>query len=240
MIHSSSFPPKPMDVLQGTSRYPQPLSAGAATQTSLHQRGLTEPSFLKRSEPGGSVPSITISIPKPSFVPSLASASADKTSAINHITVQARQNSPMAKPSSSDRSTGTSSWKPTFEPPPAPSAKRRRRSSPGPVIVIKDEPEDEDEVRFVQSSVGSSLPDSSTGAQSKPRQQQKVSAPVPAPGSESKEQRPQPAVQPESEKERSRRKILMRTGALSVRTGGSCSVATSAPKFFIWPATFPL
>uniref|UniRef100_A0A3Q3LH69 RING-type E3 ubiquitin transferase n=1 Tax=Mastacembelus armatus TaxID=205130 RepID=A0A3Q3LH69_9TELE len=47
----------------------------------------------------------------------------------------------------------------------SPSAKRRRRSSPGPIIVIKDEPEDEDEVRFVQSSVGSSLPDSSTGTQ---------------------------------------------------------------------------
>uniref|UniRef100_A0A8C4FB94 RING-type E3 ubiquitin transferase n=1 Tax=Dicentrarchus labrax TaxID=13489 RepID=A0A8C4FB94_DICLA len=148
LIHSSSFPPKPMDVLQGPSRYPQPLSAGAATQTSIHQRGLTESSFLKRSEAGGSVPSITISIPKPSFAPSLASATADKTSA-------------------------TTSWKPTFEAPSAPSAKRRRRSSPGPVIVIKDEPEDEDEVRFVQSSVGSSLPDSSTGAQSKPRQQLK-------------------------------------------------------------------
>uniref|UniRef100_A0A8D0DDH4 RING-type E3 ubiquitin transferase n=1 Tax=Sander lucioperca TaxID=283035 RepID=A0A8D0DDH4_SANLU len=63
--------------------------------------------------------------------------------------------------------------KQTSEPPSAPSVKRRRRSSPGPVIVIKDEPEDEDEVRFVQSSVGSSLPDSSTGAQSKPRQQLK-------------------------------------------------------------------
>ncbi|XP_045899058.1 transcription intermediary factor 1-alpha isoform X1 [Micropterus dolomieu] len=232
LIHSSSFPPKPMDVLQGTSRYPQPLSAGAATQTSLHQRGLTEPSFLKRSEPGGSVPSITISIPKPSFVPSLASASADKTSAINHITVQARQNSPMAKPSSSDRSTGTSSWKPTFEPPPAPSAKRRRRSSPGPVIVIKDEPEDEDEVRFVQSSVGSSLPDSSTGAQSKPRQQQKVSAPVPAPGSESKEQRPQPAVQPESEKRAEPEEDPNEDWCAVCQNGGELLCCDKCPKVF--------
>ncbi|XP_067438596.1 transcription intermediary factor 1-alpha-like [Thunnus thynnus] len=157
LILSSSFPPKPMDVLQGTSRYPQPLSTGAATQTSLHQqRGLTESSnpFLKRSEASGSVPSITISIPKPSFAPSLASAAADKTSTLNHITVQGRQNSPMAKPSSSDRSTGTTSWKQTSEPPSAPSAKRRRRSSPGPVIVIKDEPEDEDEVRFVRELLG--------------------------------------------------------------------------------------
>uniref|UniRef100_A0A672Z4H3 RING-type E3 ubiquitin transferase n=1 Tax=Sphaeramia orbicularis TaxID=375764 RepID=A0A672Z4H3_9TELE len=87
--------------------------------------------------------------------------------------VQGRQNSPMTKPSSTDRSTGMTPWKQTSDPPSAPSAKRRRRLSPGPVIVIKDEPEDEDEVRFVQSSIGSSLPDSSTGAQSKPRQQQK-------------------------------------------------------------------
>uniref|UniRef100_A0A8C6KHC7 RING-type E3 ubiquitin transferase n=1 Tax=Nothobranchius furzeri TaxID=105023 RepID=A0A8C6KHC7_NOTFU len=64
-------------------------------------------------------------------------------------------------------------WKQMSEPPSAPASKRRRRSSPGPIIIIKDEPEDDDEVHFVQSSVGSSLPDSSTGAQSKPRQQQK-------------------------------------------------------------------
>uniref|UniRef100_A0A8C5HXZ1 RING-type E3 ubiquitin transferase n=1 Tax=Gouania willdenowi TaxID=441366 RepID=A0A8C5HXZ1_GOUWI len=63
--------------------------------------------------------------------------------------------------------------KPSSDPPSAPTSKRRRRLSPGPIIVIKDEPEDEDEVRFVQSTVGSNLPDSSTGAQSKPRQQQK-------------------------------------------------------------------
>ncbi|KAM8910003.1 transcription intermediary factor 1-alpha isoform 2-T2 [Spinachia spinachia] len=199
LIHSSSFPPKPMEVLQGTSRYPQPLSAGAAAQMSLQQRGLTEPnSFLKRSEAGGSVPSITISIPKPSFAPSLASAAMDKT-------IQARQNSPMAKPSSSDRGTGTTSWRQSSEPS---SAKRRRRSSPGPVIVIKDEPEDEDDVRFVQSSVGSSLPDSSTSAQSKPRQQPKAPPAATAPASESRaqssaavqEERGQPAPQPESEK----------------------------------------
>uniref|UniRef100_G3Q5C2 RING-type E3 ubiquitin transferase n=1 Tax=Gasterosteus aculeatus aculeatus TaxID=481459 RepID=G3Q5C2_GASAC len=108
LIHSSSFPSKPMEVLQGTSRYPQPLSAGAAAQMSLQVGRRTERSS---------------------------------------------------------------------EPPSASSAKRRRRSSPGPVIVIKDEPEDEDDVRFVQSSVGSSLPDSSTGAQAKPRQQPKTPAP---------------------------------------------------------------
>ncbi|XP_035535759.1 LOW QUALITY PROTEIN: transcription intermediary factor 1-alpha-like [Morone saxatilis] len=235
LIHSSSFPPKPMDVLQGPSRYPQPLSAGAATQTSIHQRGLAESSFLKRSEASGSVPSITISIPKPSFAPSLASATADKTSALNHIAVQARQNSPIAKPTSSDRSTGTTSWKPTFEAPSAPSAKRRRRSSPGPVIVIKDEPEDEDEVRFVQSSVGSSLPDSSTGAQSKPRQQLKVSAPVPVPGSESKagkEQRPQSAGQPQSEKRAEPEDDPNEDWCAVCQNGGELLCCDKCPKVF--------
>uniref|UniRef100_A0A8C6V1Y8 RING-type E3 ubiquitin transferase n=1 Tax=Neogobius melanostomus TaxID=47308 RepID=A0A8C6V1Y8_9GOBI len=71
---------------------------------------------------------------------------------------QGRNNSPMIKPLSTDKQTGTVLWKPVSEPSPA--AKRRRRLSPGPIIVIKDEPEDEDEVSFVQSSVGSSLPDS--------------------------------------------------------------------------------
>uniref|UniRef100_A0A8C2XR18 RING-type E3 ubiquitin transferase n=1 Tax=Cyclopterus lumpus TaxID=8103 RepID=A0A8C2XR18_CYCLU len=74
----------------------------------------------------------------------------------------------------SPTSSMTTSWRQSSEPPSAPQAKRRRRSSPGPVIVIKDEPEDEDDVRFVQSSVGSSLPDSSTGGQSKPRPQLKA------------------------------------------------------------------
>ncbi|XP_076578928.1 transcription intermediary factor 1-alpha isoform X1 [Chaetodon auriga] len=235
LIHSSSFPPKPIDASQGTSRYPQPLSTGAATQTSLHQRGFTESSFLKRSETGGSVPSITISIPKPSFAPSVASATADKTSAINHITVQARQNSPIAKPSSSDRSTGTTTWKPSFEAPSAPSAKRRRRSSPGPVIVIKDEPEDEDEVRFVQSSGGSSLPDSSTGAQSKPRQQLKAPAPAPAPGSESKagnEQQPQSAAQPESEKRAEPEEDPNEDWCAVCQNGGELLCCDKCPKVF--------
>lgn len=235
LIHSSSFPPKPMDVLQGTSRYPQSLSAGAATQASLHQRSLTESSFLKRSEAGASVPSITISIPKPSFAPSAASATADKTSTLNHIAVQARQNSPLAKPSSSDRSTGTISWKPTFEPPSAPSAKRRRRSSPGPIIVIKDEPEDEDEVHFVQSSVGSSLPDSSTGAQSKPRQQLKAPVPAPVPGSDSKagkEQRAQSAGQPESEKRAEPEEDPNEDWCAVCQNGGELLCCDKCPKVF--------
>ncbi|XP_042366996.1 transcription intermediary factor 1-alpha isoform X3 [Plectropomus leopardus] len=229
LIQTSNFPPKPMDLLQGTSRYPQPLSAGAAAQTSLHQRGLTESSYLKRSEAGASVPSITISIPKPTFAPSLASATTDKTSTVNHIAVQARQNSPMAKPSSSDRSTGTASWRQNSEPPSAPSAKRRRRSSPGPVIVIKDEPEDEDEVRFVQSS----LPDSSTGAHSKPRQQQKVSVPVPVPGPESgKEQCPQPAAQPESEKRAEPEEDPNEDWCAVCQNGGELLCCDKCPKVF--------
>ncbi|XP_029350803.1 transcription intermediary factor 1-alpha isoform X2 [Echeneis naucrates] len=235
LIHSSTFPPKSMDMLQGTSRYPQPLSAGAATQASLHQRGLPESSFLKRSEASGSVPSITISIPKPSYASSVASATTEKTSTLNHITVQGRQNSPMAKPSSTDRGTGTSSWKQTSEPPPGPSAKRRRRSSPGPIIIIKDEPEDEDEVRFVQSTVGSSLPDSSTGAQSKPRPPQKVSISVPVPGSEAttgKEQRPQPAAQPETEKRMEPEEDPNEDWCAVCQNGGELLCCDKCPKVF--------
>nr|XP_019947956.1 PREDICTED: transcription intermediary factor 1-alpha-like isoform X2 [Paralichthys olivaceus] len=235
LINSSSFPPKPGDVLQGTSRYTQPLSAGAATQISLHQRSMPEPSFLKRSEASATVPSISISIPKPSYAPSLASASADKTSTLNHMTVQGRQNSPMAKPSSSDRGTGTSSWKQSSEPPSAPSAKRRRRTSPGPIIIIKDEPEDEDEVHFVQSSVGSSLPDSSTGAQSKPRLQQKVSVPNLVPGSESnagKEQCPQPVAQPESVKRAEPEEDPNEDWCAVCQNGGELLCCDKCPKVF--------
>ncbi|XP_068442318.1 transcription intermediary factor 1-alpha isoform X2 [Clinocottus analis] len=243
LIHSSSFPPKPIDVLQGASRYPQPMSAAAASQLSLQQRGLAEPSFLKRSEAGGSVPSITISIPKPSFAPSLASATTDKTSAYNHTAVQARQNSPMmAKPSSSDRGTGTTSWRQSSEPPSAPPSKRRRRSSPGPIIVIKDEPEDEDDVRFVQSSVGSSLPDSSTGGQPKPRPQLKVlvAVPLPVPGLESAaesssavdEQRPQPAAQPESEKRAEPEEDPNEDWCAVCQNGGELLCCDKCPKVF--------
>ncbi|XP_029317686.1 transcription intermediary factor 1-alpha isoform X2 [Cottoperca gobio] len=227
LIHGSSFPPKPMDVMQGTSRYPQPLPTGAAAHMSLHQRGLTESTYLKRNDAGASAPSITISIPKPSFAQSQASATSEKISTFNHIAVQARQNSPMAKPSSSDRSTGTTSWRQTSEPPSAPSAKRRRRSSPGPVIVIKDEPEDEDEVRFVQSS----LPDSSTGGQSIPLQQLKVSVPVPVPES-GKEQHPQPAAQPESEKRAEPDEDPNEDWCAVCQNGGELLCCDKCPKVF--------
>uniref|UniRef100_A0A665WL85 RING-type E3 ubiquitin transferase n=1 Tax=Echeneis naucrates TaxID=173247 RepID=A0A665WL85_ECHNA len=138
LIHSSTFPPKSMDMLQGTSRYPQPLSAGAATQASLHQVLLSEFCLHKCDV---SSPFLLVSFSRGVY--------------------QSPPSSRGVKPQ-------------TSEPPPGPSAKRRRRSSPGPIIIIKDEPEDEDEVRFVQSTVGSSLPDSSTGAQSKPRPPQKT------------------------------------------------------------------
>lgn len=160
MLNSNSFPAP-----QSISRYPQPLHAGGMTQASLQQRQ-AESNFLKRSEPGASLPSVTISVPKPSVSTAQASATA------NGNTVQGRHNPPMIKPLSSDKQTGTVLWKPAPESSPA--VKRRRRLSPGPIIVIKDEPEDEDEVSFVQSSGGSSLPDSSTAAKSKPRPQQKT------------------------------------------------------------------
>lgn len=232
LIHTSSFPPKPTDGSQGASRFPQPLTSGATTQMSLHQRCLPESSFLKRSEPGGSVPSITVSVPKPNFPPILASATADKTTMLNHMAGRGRQNSPMAKPSSSDRSMGTTSWKQTAEPPSAPASKRRRRTSPGPVIVIKDEPEDDDEVRFVQSSVGSSLPDSSTGAQSKPRQQQKGSPPAPPPGSDSKDRRPQPQSQPESEKRAEPEEDPNEDWCAVCQNGGELLCCDKCPKVF--------
>uniref|UniRef100_A0A3P9C2I9 RING-type E3 ubiquitin transferase n=1 Tax=Maylandia zebra TaxID=106582 RepID=A0A3P9C2I9_9CICH len=124
LIHTSSFPPKPTDGSQGVSRFPQPLTSGAATQMSLHQVCRT----------------VIIKI----------------FSLTQH------------------ESRKTTSWKQTAETPSAPALKRRRRTSPGPVIVIKDEPEDDDEVRFVQSSVGSSLPDSSTGPQSQPESEKRA------------------------------------------------------------------
>ncbi|XP_076007954.1 transcription intermediary factor 1-alpha isoform X2 [Genypterus blacodes] len=234
LIHSSTFPPKPVDLFQGPSRYPQPLTTGAATQTS-HHRGLTDSSFLKRSEASGSVPSITISVPKPSFAPSVASGAADKTSSLSHVTVQGRQNSPMAKPSSSERSTGTSSWKQTAEPPSAPVAKRRRRSSPGPVIVIKDEPEDEDEVHFVQSSGGSSLPDSSTGGQSNPRQQQRAPPQDPTPSSDpnpSQEQQPEPPALPQSEKRTEPEEDPNEDWCAVCQNGGELLCCDKCPKVF--------
>uniref|UniRef100_A0A8C6UXP6 RING-type E3 ubiquitin transferase n=1 Tax=Neogobius melanostomus TaxID=47308 RepID=A0A8C6UXP6_9GOBI len=183
MFNSNSFP-----TAQSISRYPQPLPAGAMTRASLQQRGQAEPNFLKRGEPGVSIPSVTISVPKPSVFTPQASAAA------NHNTGQGRNNSPMIKPLSTDKQTGTVLWKPVSEPSPA--AKRRRRLSPGPIIVIKDEPEDEDEVSFVQSSVGSSLPDSSTAAKSKPRQQLKTcpSVKITVPASNELPEKPTPQI----------------------------------------------
>ncbi|KAM6895773.1 transcription intermediary factor 1-alpha [Xenentodon cancila] len=232
LIQNSSFPPKPMDASQVTSRFPQPFTAGAsATQTALHQRSLAESSFLKRSEVDGSVPSISISVPKPSMVPSVAFATTDRMSSFSHATAQGRQDSPMAKPSSSDRSTGLPSYKQTSELPSAPATKRRRRLSPGPIIIIKDEPEDEDEVHFVQSSVGSSLPDSSTGAQSKSRQQ-KVSVPVASPGSNSKNQHPQPPTQPESEKRAELEEDPNEDWCAVCQNGGELLCCDKCPKVF--------
>ncbi|XP_028305101.1 transcription intermediary factor 1-alpha isoform X2 [Gouania willdenowi] len=200
MINSSSFPMKPHEVPHGAACFPQPLTTAAAAQTSLQQRAFAESSFLKRSEPSRSIPSITVSIPKPSFTTSLASTSADKMISLNQMTVPGRQNPPMVKLSSTDNSSGPTYRKPSSDPPSAPTSKRRRRLSPGPIIVIKDEPEDEDEVRFVQSTVGSNLPDSSTGAQSKPRQQQKGPPTSHNPGPVSKEDHAPTPQQPEPNK----------------------------------------
>ncbi|CAL1568942.1 unnamed protein product [Knipowitschia caucasica] len=140
MFNSNSF-----SVAQSVPRYSQPLQAGSVTQAALHQRGQSD--FLRRSEPGASLPSVTISVPKPSLLTAQALGTA------NLNTGQGMQNTPVIKPSTTDRQTGTVSWKPASEASPA--AKRRRKLSPGPIIVIKDEPEDEDEVSFVRSNVRS-------------------------------------------------------------------------------------
>lgn len=165
---SSSFPPKPMDVLQGAPRYSHnaPPSGGGhlTTQHSLHQRNLMDPIHLnRRPEPPGP---LSMAMPRHHFPNPVPSTMADRNA-------QGHQSSPLTS-NSAEGKTGTVSWKrsePQQNGPSTSSAKRRRRSSPGPVIVIKDEPEDDDEVRFVQSSVKASLPDS-TGVQSQtPRQE---------------------------------------------------------------------
>ncbi|XP_042563050.1 transcription intermediary factor 1-alpha isoform X2 [Clupea harengus] len=167
---SSNFPPKPMDVLQGASRYAQnaPPSGGGhlTTQPSLHQRNVMDLVHLnRRPEPPGPM---SLSMQRPGFPHTAPSTATDRNA-------QSHQSSPMLTANSgSEGKTGTVSWKrsePQQNGPSTSSAKRRRRSSPGPIIVIKDEPEDDDEVRFVQSSVKASLPDS-TGVQSQtPRQE---------------------------------------------------------------------
>ncbi|KAF7229014.1 transcription intermediary factor 1-alpha isoform X1 [Nothobranchius furzeri] len=231
LIHSNIFPPKPIEVPQGTSRFPQPLTAGAAAQISLHQRYLPESPLLKRSEAGGSAPTISISIPKTNVGLSV-SAAADKTSTFSHMAAQQRQNSPMVKPSSSDRSMGPPLWKQMSEPPSAPASKRRRRSSPGPIIIIKDEPEDDDEVHFVQSSVGSSLPDSSTGAQSKPRQQQKGPSVSADPASASNNPSAQTQSKLESEKRTEPEEDPNEDWCAVCQNGGELLCCDKCPKVF--------
>lgn len=87
----------------------------------------------------------------------------------------------------------------------------------------------------VQSSVGSSLPDSSTGAQSKPRQQPKASVPVPVPVSESKagkDQRPQPTAQPESEKRAEPEEDPNEDWCAVCQNGGELLCCDKCPKVF--------
>ncbi|RVE56416.1 hypothetical protein OJAV_G00221030 [Oryzias javanicus] len=231
LINNNNFPPKSGDVSQGPSRFTQSLGSGSSPQMSLHQRSFPEFPLLRRSEGGGAIPSVSVSVPRPSMTTSLAFGAADKTNALNQMAAQQRQDYHLAKPSSSDSRAGSTSWKHTPEPPSAPAAKRRRRSSPGPVIVIKDEPEDEDEVRFVQSSVGSSLPDSSTGAKSKPRQQHKGPALAPAP--DSKDHRPQPPTQqPVSEKKAEPEEDPNEDWCAVCQNGGELLCCDKCPKVF--------
>lgn len=89
--------------------------------------------------------------------------------------------------------------------------------------------------RQVQSSVGSSLPDSSTGAQSKPRQQLKAPAPAPVPESETKagkEQRPQSAGQPVSEKRAEPEEDPNEDWCAVCQNGGELLCCDKCPKVF--------
>ncbi|CAF96112.1 unnamed protein product, partial [Tetraodon nigroviridis] len=197
--------------------------------------------LLRRSEGSGSFPAITISIPKPSYTASAGPAVADRINTIPNKTVQVRQNSPSAKPSSSDRSTGTS-WNPGLETPSAPAAKRRRKTSPGPVIVIKDEPEEEDEVHFVreflnplealgfkQTITCSSLPDSSTGAQSKTWQ---VPAETTPSRSKTKVPQSESAGQPETKKTAEPEEDPNEDWCAVCQNGGELLCCDRCPKVF--------
>ncbi|XP_060759078.1 transcription intermediary factor 1-alpha isoform X3 [Neoarius graeffei] len=169
LINSSNFPPKPMEVLQGPSRYsqnaPLPNAGPLTSQASYMQRNMMEATYLgRRSDP---TVNLSVSGPRATFVHTLPPTLPDKS-------VPVRQISPMSAPTSSEARTGAGPWKRSEPPVSGPSSltsKRRRKSSPGPVIVIKDEPEDDDEVRFVQTSTKASLPDS-TGVQSQTQQQE--------------------------------------------------------------------
>lgn len=89
--------------------------------------------------------------------------------------------------------------------------------------------------RQVQSTVGSSLPDSSTGAQLKPRQQQKVPAPAPEPGSETKaekEQHPQSAGQLGSEKKADPEEDPNEDWCAVCQNGGELLCCDKCPKVF--------
>uniref|UniRef100_A0A3B4A8L7 RING-type E3 ubiquitin transferase n=1 Tax=Periophthalmus magnuspinnatus TaxID=409849 RepID=A0A3B4A8L7_9GOBI len=114
--------------------------------------------YLRRSEPGASLPSVTISVPKPSILS--AHISILSYSLIIFLMFLHR----------------TVSWKPAET---SPAAKRRRRLSPGPIIVIKDEPEDEDEVSFQKTcpSVKVTLPVSSKASEKPAPQTEKRAEP---------------------------------------------------------------
>ncbi|XP_014840492.1 PREDICTED: transcription intermediary factor 1-alpha-like isoform X1 [Poecilia mexicana] len=228
LIHSNAFPPKPIDISQGAPRFSQPLSA---PQAALHQRCMPESSLIKRSEAGLPVPTVSISIPKPTMGFGMAAGSSEKSSSsFGHVTGHGGQNSPLAKPSSSDRTAGSMSWR--SAPLSAPAPKRRRRMSPGPVIVIKDEPEDEDEVRFVQSSGGSSLPDSSTGAQSKPRPPPKGLVASTAPASTSIDQCNQTQSQPDPQKKPEPEDDPNEDWCAVCQNGGELLCCDKCPKVF--------
>ncbi|XP_076860925.1 transcription intermediary factor 1-alpha isoform X2 [Brachyhypopomus gauderio] len=187
LINNSSFPPKPMDVLQGSPRYSQnaPLSSAGThpSQGPLLQRNMMEAAYLsRRNEPSSS---LSLSAPRPNY--------SNLPPTVSDRAVPGSQISPMSTAPSTEVRAGAGAWKRSEPPPSGPSSlptKRRRKSSPGPVIVIKDEPEDDDDVHFVRTTTKASLPDS-TGVQSQTPQQESP------PGEEQRTERtPEPEEDP--------------------------------------------
>uniref|UniRef100_A0A8C5B1Z4 Transcription intermediary factor 1-alpha n=1 Tax=Gadus morhua TaxID=8049 RepID=A0A8C5B1Z4_GADMO len=150
----------PPSLAQQRSKYggphPNPRSPSSSM---LHNTGFPPQSLRELIHSSGFPPKPMDTMQGASrYPPTLSSGSA--TQALLH---QVRTPPPKSSPI-----LRTTSWAKPYvsEPATPPASKRRRRASPGPIIIIKDEPEDEDDVHFVQSTVGASLPDSSTGAQS--------------------------------------------------------------------------
>ncbi|XP_031689075.1 E3 ubiquitin-protein ligase TRIM33 isoform X2 [Oncorhynchus kisutch] len=164
---SQSLPPMPQQGrrfiappaihLSPTSTLPSP---GYPPQAVQSLRGLMESAYHNK-HPGGPVQII-----RPNFPQTLPAS-------LPYRTAQGHHHAGLTAISCEEKP-GTVSWKPLETQQKAygaggSAAKRRRRASPGPIIIIKDEPEDD--ISCVQGNLRANLPDSSTGVQAQPCQQ---------------------------------------------------------------------